>query len=95
MSAVRANDRYEVEVIGTPDPPQSQYMVLNLVHDFEARVSLWMLARNYDRAGQPARATEVRRMLKETEQAHAEAMKAKNPKEKGKKTAAEKKDRRA
>lgn len=96
MSAVQANDRYEVEVIGTPDPEGAQYMVLNVVHDNEARIVLWKLVRQYEYAGQPARAAEVRRVLEESKGGHAAAMAARNAlfKEEKKRGAA-KKDRRA
>lgn len=76
-------ENFKVDKIGGL-PATGQYFVLDLVHDFEARVALAKLGTNYERIGQPVRAQEARRALDASVDAHAAAMEARNPKSKKK-----------
>ncbi len=79
-------DRYVVEQRGTQtDPDSAQYYVLDVVHDFEARVALAKLANNYERAGAKVKAEEARQLLADTTEPHRLAVEAKNPKTKSSK----------
>ena len=64
-----ANNRYEVGIVGTPDPPGSQYVVLNLVGDIEARVAVAKLANRYEQMGAPSQANDLRQMLERSQEA--------------------------
>lgn len=80
--------RYEVTKRGTPDPPDCQYVVLDTVYDFEARVKV----RGYINAlrirGKSDRADELEAGLELSKDAHRKAMSANNPPPKTKKTPA-------
>lgn len=69
-----AQGTYRVEKVGTPDPDGSQYVVLNLVHDFEARVAVAKLLSAYEARGQTAKAQECKAQLEGTMDAHKAAM---------------------
>ena len=75
-------DRYTVDRVGTPDPARSEYYVLDVVHDFEARVALRGLARRYRRLELNVRADELDRLLDDTESTFRAIVEARNPKQK-------------
>lgn len=75
-------DRYVVDKTGTPDPARAEYYVLDVVHDFEARVALRGLVRNYRRLQMHVRADELERLLEQTQDAHQAVCEARNPKAK-------------
>lgn len=75
-------DRYQVDRVGTPDPPTTEYYVLDIVNDVEARVALAWLGTRYARAGQKVRADEAHQALHDTQEAHRAVMEARNPKQK-------------
>jgi hypothetical protein len=62
--------RYEVSVRGTPDPPNSEYWVLDIANDYEARVALWFLVRGYRLASRHTVADELEKALKDSDAAH-------------------------
>lgn len=55
---------------GSPLPPDSQYFVLDLVYDHEARVVVARLGRRYDDAGQQIKAEQCWQALDESQDAH-------------------------
>lgn len=63
-------DRYVVDKVGTPDPPAAEYFVLDLVHDYDARVAGFFLARSYENRNLLQKAAELRQALKDAEPAH-------------------------
>jgi hypothetical protein len=72
-------DRFMVDRIGTPDPSDAQYYVLDVVYDFEARVLLRRLVRNYRRVHRNLAADELETYLENTQGAHAAMVEARNP----------------
>ena len=72
--------------MGTPDPPNAAYFILDVVNDFEARVAVAKLANSYDRIEQGVRAEECRQLLADTQGAHRLVCEARNPKGKTSKT---------
>jgi len=75
-------ERYRVDRLGTPDPPSSEYYVLDIVNDVDARVALAILGTRYERAGQMVRAEEAREALHSTLAKHRGVIEARNPKQK-------------
>lgn len=73
-------ERYRVDRVGTPDPPDSQYFVLDVVHDRHAREVLMMLIRKYRFMGPSARADELERLLQESEADFARNVRARTQK---------------
>lgn len=71
-------DRYTVDRIGTPDPSASAYYVLDLVHDFDARVAVAGLIRHYEMRGFDQKAAQAKQALEETKEAHAAAIAERN-----------------
>lgn len=78
-------DRYRVDRIGTPDPSDAEYFVLDVVHDQHARQVLWMLVRAYrnsnqahNAGGQSSRADELERLLKDTTEPSMSYIQARN-----------------
>lgn len=71
-------DRYQVDRRGTPDPNDSAYYVLDVVHDLDARVVLWLLVRRYRYYGPSSRADELEQLLKETDEACTRNIRARN-----------------
>lgn len=72
--------RYVVDRKGTPDPIDSEYYVLEIVHDPAARVLLRRLVRDYRSHGQHVRAEELAKALDETAEAHIQALQRLAPK---------------
>ena len=77
-------DRYVVSRNGTPDPGDSLYYVLDVVHDFEARIVLRKLVRAYRRHGLTVAGDELERFLNETNNAFMNVVMSKNPTKKKK-----------
>jgi hypothetical protein len=67
-------ERYVVDRIGTPDPTESQYYVVDIVTDTDARVALQRLARDYRTTGQHVRADELAKALDDTADAHVQVL---------------------
>lgn len=67
-------ERYVVDRIGTPDPAESQYYVLDLVTDTDARALLRRLVRDYRATGQHVRADELAKALDDTADAHVQLL---------------------
>ena len=63
-------DRYVVDRKGSPDPTESQYYVLDVVHDRHARAVLGKLVAYYRQFGQQVAADELEALLGMTTQAH-------------------------
>ena len=61
-------ERYVVDRRGSPDPKDSSYFVLDVVHDMQARVVLRMLVRSYRHPGPSVRADELEQLLDQTEE---------------------------
>lgn len=78
--------RYEVAKRGTPDPPEAQYVVLDVVHDYEARYLVRMYINALRTKGKRDRADELEAGLDTSRDAHQKAMSANNPPPKTKKT---------
>src|SRR5438552_3130108 len=80
---------YRVERLGSPDPPDARYFVLDVVHDQHARQALWVLVRAYRNSnharvhGGSVRADELEQLLKDTNEAVAQFIQARNPPTKG------------
>lgn len=74
-------DRYVVERRGSPDPQDSEYYVLDLVHDHFAREVAWMLVRKYRSAsnGTSVRADELEKLLNDTNEPFIRNIEARNP----------------
>jgi hypothetical protein len=66
--------RYVVDRVGTADPVDSQYYVLDVVHDSAARVCLRRLVRDYRTLGQHVRADELAKALDDTAEAHVRVL---------------------
>lgn len=79
-------ERYLVDKTGTPDPSNSEYFVMDIVNDFDARVALAFLGRAYEKRGMEVRAQECFGALAKTVDAHQAMCEAKNPKGKAAKT---------
>lgn len=75
-------DRYVVDRTGTPDPGDSEYWVLDLVHDFDARVVLAKLGNLYTQRGKEQLAKECFDQLHATQAAHQAHVEKLNPKQK-------------
>lgn len=75
-------ERYQVDRIGTPDPPSSSYFVLDIVNDLTARNAVAQLGNLYRREGLDVRAQEAFDALHETQDAHRRIIEARNPKKK-------------
>lgn len=71
-------DRHQVEIRGTPGPPNSRYYVLDYVNDLEARIILRRLVTNYRRLKMDIRADELERALNESEKDVAAWVEARN-----------------
>ncbi len=69
-------DRYLVARRGTQDPENSQYYVLDVVNDYQARAQLRGLVRAYRLYGSSVAADELENLLEQTQQAHKEAVEA-------------------
>lgn len=72
-------DRYVVDRIGTPDPAGTEYYVLDVVNDFQAREILAFLGNKYRRAGQEVKAQECFDVLHASLPAHTAVVEARNP----------------
>lgn len=72
--------RYLVDRTGTSDPPAATYYVLDVVHDFDARVALQMLVRFYRGRDMDVRADELQGLLRDTVEAHRQFVIRTNPK---------------
>jgi hypothetical protein len=68
--------RYIVDRRGTPDPVDSEYYVLDVMHDFEARVALRGLVRKYRYYGPSVKADELEKLLNDTDQAFRDMVSA-------------------
>lgn len=75
--------RYAVAQRGTKDPESAAYYVLNVVHDYQARVLLAGLVRAYRMYGSSALADELEELLNQTASAHQAVVEAANEKLKG------------
>jgi hypothetical protein len=64
-------ERFRVDRIGTPDPADSQYYVLDLAYDSAARVCL---RRDYRTLGQHVRADELAKALDDTAETHVRVL---------------------
>lgn len=78
--------RYEVTRRGTPDPPDCQYVVLDVVHDYEARYLVRMYVNALRSKGKKDRADELEAGLDLSRDAHRKAMSVNNPPPKKTKT---------
>lgn len=67
-------DRYLVDRVGTPDPADATYYVLDLVHDTGARVALRRLVRDYRSHGRHVQADELEKALDDSAEAHVRAL---------------------
>lgn len=72
--------RYVVDRVGTPDPADAEYYVLDLVHDLAARVTLRRLVRDYRSHGQHVAADELAKALDDTAEAHVRVLQQLAPK---------------
>lgn len=72
-------DRYEISRRGTPDPDGSRYVVLDVVHDWSARVAMRRLVRLYEIQGALTHAQDLERFLDATEPAAVELIVARRP----------------
>lgn len=75
--------RYQVTKVGQPDPEASAYLVVDVVHDFEARVLVARMASGYQDHGKPERARELLAFLADTKAAHAAHCEKMNAVERG------------
>lgn len=71
-------DRYQIARVGTPDPDTSRYVVLDIVHDWTARVALRRLVNLYLLSGAPMHAQELEQFLESTEPAARALIDARN-----------------
>lgn len=78
--------RYEVTRRGTPDPPDVQYVVLDVVYDYEARYLTRMYVNALRAKRKTTQADEIEAALNSSRDAHQKAMSANNPPPKSKKT---------
>lgn len=69
-------DRYRVERFGTPDPLISEYYVLDVVHDMDARVALRGLVNKYRFNGPSVKADELEQLLNETDKAFGDLIRS-------------------
>lgn len=74
--------RYVVDRVGTPDPANSQYFVMDIVNDFDARVAVARLGAYYRQRGKEQLSKEVFDALEETKAAHQAHVESLNPKQK-------------
>jgi len=72
--------RYSVAQRGTKDPETAAYYVLDVVHDYQARVMLRGLVRSYRMYGSSALADELEELLDQTNDAFASVVEAANEK---------------
>lgn len=77
-------DRYLVAKRGTQDPESSQYYVLDVIHDGQARAQLRGLVRAYRLYGSSVAADELEAFLDATQQSHRETVEARLAKATGK-----------
>lgn len=70
--------RYEVTRRGTPDPEGADYYVIDHAHDYQARIVLRMLVRNYRQAGMHTQADELELALERSEATFAETIARRN-----------------
>jgi len=77
--------RYQVGRIGTPDPDNCQYYVLDVVNDAEARFVLRRLVRSYRVLGASIKADELEDLLDSTQAAYVATVEARNPQQQRKK----------
>jgi len=86
MSVVTAKparpDRYVVDRMGTSDPATSEYFVLDIVNDWQAREAVARLGNMYRQHGKAQLAEECFAALKATNDAHGKIMEARNPQRK-------------
>ena len=75
-------ERYLVDRIGTPDPASTEYYVLDIVNDWQAREALAGLGNKYRRRGLEVRAKECFDHLHATNEAHRKVMESRNPQQK-------------
>lgn len=68
--------RYRVGRVGTPDPESSQYYVLDVVNDYQARAQLRGLVRVYRTYGSTSAADELEKLLDDTAEDHKKAVTA-------------------
>lgn len=68
--------RYEVDRRGTPDPESSEYYVLDVVNDYQARAQLRGLVRAYRLYGSSVAADELEQLLDRTAPIHAAIVEA-------------------
>lgn len=71
-------ERFMVDRRGTPDPVDSEYFVLDVVYDMDARVALRQLVSKYRYYGPSSRADELEQLLNETEDLFARKIRASN-----------------
>jgi hypothetical protein len=76
--------RYQVDRIGTPDPDNCQYYVLDVVNDAESRFILRRLVRSYRVLGASIKADELEDFLDSTQAAHVASVEERNPPQKKK-----------
>jgi hypothetical protein len=80
-------DRYEVTRRGTPDPDASQYFVVDVVHDWSARVALQRLVALYLMQGLTIHAQELQQFLDSTKDAAVRVIAAQQPEQPSKRRA--------
>ena len=66
--------RYQVDRVGTPDPELSEYYVIDVVHDFQARAQLRGLVRAYRSYGSSVAADELEELLDTTAPTYAKVV---------------------
>ena len=67
-------ERYMVDRVGTPDPADAVYYVLDLAHDSAARVALRRLVRDYRGHGRHVQADELEKALDDSADTHVRAL---------------------
>jgi hypothetical protein len=77
--------RYQVDRIGTPDPDNCQYYVLDVVNDAESRFILRRLVKSYRVLGASIKADELEAFLDSTQAAFAASVESRNPQQRKKK----------
>jgi len=76
-------DRYVVDRIGAPDPASTEYFVLDVVNDWQAREALAYLGNKYRQRGHEVKSKECFDFLDFTLPAHRAVMEARNPPPRG------------
>lgn len=71
-------DRYQVTRNGAADPEASRYVVLDVVHDWTARVALQRLIASYRASGATTHAQELEDFLGDTQPAARAALNARS-----------------